>query len=85
MIMVHLLWADDLILISDTLDGIKKQLSGLKTFCEKNRMVINELKTKIMVFGSNENICIEFNGSFIEQVTQYKFLGCIFHSIRRSN
>ena len=35
MIMVHLLWADDLILISDTLDGIKKQLNGLKIFCEK--------------------------------------------------
>ena len=34
-ILAHLLFADDLLLISDTVDGIKKQLDGLKTFCEK--------------------------------------------------
>ena len=35
-ILAHILWADDLILISDTLNGIKRQLNGLKQFCDKN-------------------------------------------------
>ena len=35
-ILSHLLWADDLILFSDSLGGIKKQLDGLFAFCAKN-------------------------------------------------
>ena len=61
-IVAHLLWADDLILVSDSLVGIKKQLNGLNKFCSDNQMIINELKTKIMVFGTNENVDIDFNG-----------------------
>ena len=45
-ILAHLLWADDLVLISDTLYGLKKQLGGLKKFCDNNRMLVNELKKK---------------------------------------
>ena len=35
-ILVHLLWADDLVLVSDSEKGLQKQLNGLFTFCEKN-------------------------------------------------
>ena len=48
-------------------------------------MLINEIKTKIMVFGSNEEVIIEFNNKIIEQVIQYKVLGCILHSVHRVN
>ena len=51
-ILSHLLWADDLILFSDSLAGIQKQVDGLFGFCSKNRMIVNELKTKIMLFGN---------------------------------
>ena len=37
-ILAHLLWADDLILLSDTLIGMKTQLNGLKKFCYQNQM-----------------------------------------------
>ena len=40
-ILAHILWADDLILLSDTLGGIQKQLDGLKHFCSKNQMSVN--------------------------------------------
>ena len=84
-IITHLLWADDLVLISDSLEGIKKQLKGLNNFCKNNRMIINELKTKIMVFGSKEKIELKFNGSDIEHVEKYKFLGVIITATHRIN
>ena len=80
-IIAHLLWADDLVLISDTLSGIKKQLSGLQKFCSDNHMLINELKTKIMCFGSKDKIEIKFNGYLIEHAVKYKYVGVIVQSV----
>ena len=45
-IISHLLWADDLILFSDSLSGIQKQLNGLFELCSKNRMIANELHSE---------------------------------------
>ena len=83
-ILTHLLWADDLILVSDSLTGLKKQLLCLYKFCSNNRMIINELKTKVMVFGSNDKYEISFNGSLIKQVDKYKFLGVIFQTVHKA-
>ena len=76
-ILVHLLWADDLILVSDSIEGIQRQLNGLLQFCSDNLMFANEIKTKIIVFGSKEKIIVFFNGKPIEQVGQYRYLGNI--------
>ena len=84
-IVSHLLWADDLILFSDSLSGIQKQLDGLFDFCSKNRMIVNELKTKIMVFGKGEKGDIKFNGKPLEWVDQYKYLGNIINSTKTVN
>ena len=51
-IVAHMLWADDLILVSNTSSGLQKQLNGLHKFCSRNMMVMNKLKTKVMVFGT---------------------------------
>ena len=82
-ILTHLLWADDLILISDSLNGLKKQLAGLDQFCRNNQMLINELKTKFMVFGCRNKYELLFKGSKIDQVDKYKFLGVIFKATYR--
>ena len=50
-LVAHLLWADDLVLFSNTEKGIQKQLNGLKRFCARNKMIANEAKTKLMIFG----------------------------------
>ena len=44
---------NDLILFSNTEQGIQKQLDGLKNFCDNNKMLVNETKTKVMHFGKN--------------------------------
>ena len=81
-ILAHLLWADDLILFSDTEKGIQKQLDGLKKFCENNRMIVNETKTKVMTFGKKNNCKVFFNDEQIEQVAEYKYLGNIVRFVR---
>ena len=71
-ILAHLLWADDLILISDSIHGLRKQLKGLYNFCSKNQMLVNFIKTKLMVFGSSCKVNVEFNEHIIEQVNDHK-------------
>ena len=46
-------------------------------------MSVNEIKTNIMLFGSNEKITIEFNQSKIEHVDRYKYVGCLIQSINK--
>ena len=81
-IIAHLLWADDLILFSDTFKGLQIQLDGLKQFCSNNHMIVNEIKTKIMVFGNPKRSKIHFNSVDIDEVTDYKYLGNIISSTR---
>ena len=49
-VMAHMLWMDDLILVSNTNSGLQKQLNGLHQFSSRSMMVVNELKTKFMAF-----------------------------------
>ena len=60
-IVAHLLWADDLMLFSNTENGLQKQFYGLKLFCANNKMIVNELKTKLMVFGKDYSGNISLN------------------------
>ena len=81
-IIAHLLWADDLILFSDTFHGLQIQLDGLKQFCSNNHMIVNEIKTKVMVFGNPKKSKLHFNAVSIDEVTDYRYLGNIISSIR---
>ena len=60
-IVAHLLWADDLMLFSNTEKGLKKQLDGLKLFSANNKMIVNETKTKLMIFGKDYTGNVLFN------------------------
>ena len=82
---MHLLWADDLILITDSESGMQKHLDGLLEFCKKNLAIVNEIKTKCMTFGKIRRVNVNFNGKIIEQVDRYKCLGNIITPIYRFN
>ena len=46
MILINLLWADDLLLVSDTLSGMQKR------FCGDNHVIDNDIKTELTIVGS---------------------------------
>ena len=82
-ILAHLLWADDLVLMSDSHAGLQSQLNSLFLFCGKFQMIVNETKTKIMIYGNhNEDITFKFNDKTLEIVDEYKYLGVIFNNCR---
>ena len=83
-IFVHLLWVDDLVLMSDTAAGLQEQLDGLFTFCANYQMIVNELKTKIMIFGKSDSKHFTFNKKILEEVSEYKYLGVVFNRMKNS-
>ena len=84
-IVMHVLWGDDLILFSDAVHGLQRQLHGLEKFCSRNKIIVNETKTKAMSFGATGQIKVYYNEKMIMQVDEYKYLGTIIRSTKRRN
>ena len=55
----YLLFADDLVLFSESKSGVQKLLYGLQNFCQRWQMTVNLNKTKLCIF--NEKYCINDN------------------------
>ena len=49
-----LLYADDIVLISDSPEGLQRHLNALKLFCTDKDFSINLNKTKVMVFNTTQ-------------------------------
>ena len=82
----HLLWADDLIMLSLNKKTAQLQLNKLSNFCKEWGIEINELKTKVVIFGekfdavsSNSNNSFMLNQKSIEIVDTYCYLGIDLH------
>ena len=79
----HLLWADDLILISLDKQTAQNQLNRLNAFCEKWGLEVNILKTKTMVMGkeSSDSSSPKFflGNKELDVVDEYCYLGIILH------
>ena len=69
-------WADDLVLVSSTKNGLQTCLNRLENYCKKWGLEVNVNKTKTMVL-SNGNMKASFriNQSSIENVDTYEYLG----------
>ena len=48
-----LLFADDLLILSETKDGLQNSLNNLENYCTKWQLTLNVRKTKTMVLQSN--------------------------------
>jgi hypothetical protein len=79
-----LLYADDLALMSETPQGLQKQIDALSEFCAERQLVINVSKTKVVVFEKCRNAAPEFTykGTTIERVQSFRYLGLKLHSTR---
>ena len=80
----HLLYADDLALISDTVFWLQRQLIMLADYCEAWGLTVNNEKTNIIVFrrgGCLRRFEKWYNlGEQIDTVNIFKYLGGTFNS-----
>ena len=74
-----LIYADDVILISDRPQCIHTMLDALHEWCYKWRMCVNEAKTQVMHFRSNQtprtNDEFIYNGKPLYIVDHYRYMG----------
>ena len=76
------MFADDLVLISETHSGLQNCLHELYNYCKKWGLIINTDKTKVVIFNKTghryKNFQFNINGEKIDVVTEYCYLGIIF-------
>jgi hypothetical protein len=73
-----LLYADDLVLLSETKDGLQTSLQNLNDYCHKWDLHVNTKKTKVMIFSTKKTKTTEqfyLGNSYVECVDEYKYLG----------
>ena len=76
-----MMYADDLVLISETEKGLQSAVKKLEAYCWRWRLTVNITKTKVLVFnkgGKMNPITINFGTNKLENVKQYEYLGILF-------
>ena len=82
------MYADDIILLSSSREGLQKRLNSLGMFCKDWCLDVNICKTKILIFNKTgkllKNDYISDNES-LECVKHYRYLGVYFSASGISN
>ena len=75
-----LIWADDILLLSESEEDLQRSLNVLFEFCKQNEISINADKTKCMIFNKTGRLIRRdfFVGKEkLENVREYKYLGLL--------
>lgn len=75
-------YADDIVFMSNTLEGIRKKLERLQHNAKKVGLKINVSKTKLMRIRTNNTQPLSINGVAIEDVEEFCYLGAIITKTR---
>lgn len=80
-----LMYADDIVLISNIQQDLVRHIQTLQHFCNKVKLEINVNKTKVCAIGKQRitNLNIAINDTQLEVATVYKYLGVVFTSNRK--
>ena len=78
----HLLWADDLVLLSESACGLQKCLDELHKFCLTWHLEVNITKSNIMVIQNTKTDIPNFylGEQHITLTDKYTYLGCTINS-----
>ena len=76
------MYGDDIALFSDTIIGLQRQLNLLANFCDRFKLRVNKLTTKILVF-KNGGILSHmekwyYKGSKLDVVNGFTYVGLLF-------
>ena len=78
-----LMFADDLIMFDKRPRGLQRKINILSRYCEKWNLVVNVEKTKVVIFRKSVRKQFHdkwyYNGTEIEIVTEYKYLGLLLN------
>ena len=73
-----LLYADDVVIMSTSHDGLQHKLNKLQAFCDDWGIEVNLSKTKVMIFNKTGKYLREnflFKNKYLECANRYKYLG----------
>ena len=77
-----LLYADDIVLFSNSPEELQEGLNLLSNYCKRWKLKINISKTKVMVFRRGgmlpRNLVFYYEGEPLEIVSKFKYLGIVF-------
>ena len=76
-----LMYADDLLILSETENGLTESLERLSNYAKKCKLKISAKKTKIIVFnkaGKIINVKLRMDDILIQSCSEYTYLGTIF-------
>ena len=76
-----LMYADDIILLSTTLSGLRKMIDTCESVCNKNCINFNADKTEFCISRGNEGFTnyLSMKGYIIEPAQQLKHLGVLWN------
>jgi len=77
-----LMYADDLVLLSQSEKGLQTSLDKLYDYCVKWKLCVNNTKTKVMIFNKSgrmlNNHVFKYDNNLIELCNEYCYLGILF-------
>ena len=76
-------FADDIALISNTAEKAVALLSAVKSECANLGLHLSTIKTKVVAFNTRDTSVITKDGSVLEVVDDFKYLGCYVFSTER--
>ena len=77
----YMLYADDLVLCSQTPEGLQNLLNDLGKYCSKWHLILNRTKSKIMILNKKYvGEGFTFIGEKLETCESYKYLGITLSS-----
>ena len=77
------MYADDMIIMSTTQEGLQKCLNELNEYCEKWKLNVNQKNNKCMIVSkapNTRNIKFTINSKIIENRKEFKYLGISINS-----
>ena len=75
-------YADDIVLVSTTKEGLQKAIDIVHNYCEKWKLEVNSKKTKCMTFTKGtqkEKNIFTIGGKPLENVKEFKYLGIVMN------
>ena len=73
-------WADDIVLFAKSDKKLSEMINLLASYCKENKLTINSKKTKCLIFNKSGRLIRQkffLNGSELENVRTYKYLGFV--------